>query len=58
MPGGTEVRPHREMHPEFGEAIDDALNAGVKILFLRCKVEPDKLWIEPDSYADLRRAGE
>ncbi|MBO6310897.1 MAG: DNA/RNA nuclease SfsA [Oribacterium sp.] len=48
MEGVSEVRPHREMHPEFGEAIDDALNAGVKILFLRCKVEPDKLWIEPD----------
>ena len=50
MEGVSEVRPHREMHPEFGEAIDDALNAGVKILFLRCKVEPDKLWIEPDSF--------
>ncbi|MBO5597347.1 MAG: DNA/RNA nuclease SfsA [Oribacterium sp.] len=48
MEGVSEVRPHREMHPEFGEAIDDALNAGVKILFLRCKVEPDKLLIEPD----------
>ena len=49
MEGVSEVRPHREMHPEFGEAIDEAINAGVKILFLRCKVEPDKLWIEPDS---------
>lgn len=49
MEGVSEVRPHREMHPEFGEAIDDAINAGVEILFLRCKVEPDKLWIEPDS---------
>ena len=50
MEGVSEVRPHREMHPEFGEAIDDAINAGVEILFLRCKVEPDKLWIEQDSY--------
>ena len=50
MEGVSEVRPHREMHSEFGEAIDDAINAGVEILFLRCKVEPDKLWIEPDSY--------
>jgi sugar fermentation stimulation protein A len=45
MEGVTEVRPYREMHPEFGEAFDDAVNAGVEVVFLRCKVEPDKLSI-------------
>ncbi|SFG74396.1 DNA/RNA nuclease SfsA [Oribacterium sp. WCC10] len=45
MDGVTEVRPNMEIHPEFGEAFDDAKNAGVEILFLRCHVEPDGLWI-------------
>lgn len=45
MDGVKEVRPNREMHPEFGEAMDDAKRAGVKILFLPCHVEPGKLEI-------------
>ena len=34
MDGVTEVRPNIEMHPEFGEAMNDAETAGVEILFL------------------------
>ncbi len=49
MDGVSEVRPNREIHPEFGEAFDDAKNAGVEILFLRCHVEPDRIWIESES---------
>lgn len=45
MDGMTEVRPNIEMHPEFGEAMNDAKMAGVEILFLTCHVEPDKLEI-------------
>ena len=45
MDGVTEVRPNIEMHPEFGEAMNDAKMAGVEILFLTCHVEPDKLEI-------------
>ena len=45
MDGVTEVRPNTEMHPEFGEAMNDAKMAGVEILFLTCHVEPDKLEI-------------
>ena len=45
MDGVKEVRPNREMHPEFGEAMDDAKRAGVKILLLPCHVEPGKLEI-------------
>lgn len=43
MDGVTEVRPYREMHPEFGIAMDDARSAGVDIIFLCCHVEPGGL---------------
>ena len=46
MEGVTEVRPYVEMQPEFGEAWAEARAAGVKILFLPCKVERDGLRIE------------
>ena len=42
----TEVRPYVEMQPEFGEAWKEAVDAGVKILFLTCKVERDGLRCE------------
>lgn len=45
MQGVHEVRPHRTMHPAFGEAMDDARAAGVKVLFFLCSVEPDGLVI-------------
>ena len=45
MDGVSEVRPNRKMHPEFGEAIDEAKEAGVEILFLTCHVEPGSLFI-------------
>ncbi|MBR7021825.1 MAG: DNA/RNA nuclease SfsA [Lachnospiraceae bacterium] len=45
MDGVKEVRPHRQMHPEFGEAVDLAKKAGVEIWFLPCHVEPDSLEI-------------
>ena len=43
MDGVSEVWANVETHPEFGVALDDARNAGVEILFLRCHVEPDSL---------------
>ena len=45
MGGVYEVRPTLETHAEFGKALDDAREAGVKILFLTCRVEPDSLEI-------------
>ena len=45
MDGVQKVLPHRRMHPEFGEAMDDARAAGVKVLFFLCHVEPDELVI-------------
>ena len=49
MDGVTEVRPNVETHPEFGEAMEEAQKAGVKILFLPCHVEPDEMVIAPTS---------
>ena len=43
MDGVSQVRPHRDMHPEFGEAFDEAKAAGVEVLFLECHVEPGEL---------------
>ena len=45
MDGVYEVRPHVATHPEFGVALDEAVNAGVKVRFLRCHVEPDSLTV-------------
>ena len=38
-----EVRPNIATHPEFGRALDEAVKAGVKVLFLHSKVTPNTL---------------
>ncbi|MBP5639056.1 MAG: DNA/RNA nuclease SfsA [Victivallales bacterium] len=48
MPHVTKVLPNRMTHPEFGDALDDAVKAGVKILCLPCVVRPDELSISPN----------
>ena len=45
MDGINEVRANTDTHPEFGEAMDDAVKAGVEIWFMKCHVEPDTLEI-------------
>ena len=45
MPGITKVLPNRVTHPAFGEALDEAVRGGVKILCLPCIVTPDELSI-------------
>ena len=45
MDGVSEVRANTDTHPEFGTALEDARKAGVKILFLKCHVEPDSLTV-------------
>ncbi len=40
-----EVRPNIAMHPEFGQAMEEAKEAGVEILFLECNVTRDGLEI-------------
>lgn len=45
MNGVTEVRPNIETHPEFGEALAEAKQAGVKVLCLACEVRKGSLRI-------------
>ncbi len=53
MDGVTEVRANVDTHPQFGEALDEAEEAGVEVRFLTCHVEPDRLeilWGENDFF--------
>ena len=53
MEGITEVRPNIETHREFGQALEEAENAGVKVLYLGCAVTEDTLEI-----AEVREAAD
>ena len=46
MEGVREVRPNRETDPAFGEALDAAMAAGVRVLALPCRVWPEGLEID------------
>ncbi len=48
MEGVAEVLPYTVTHPEFGVALQEARDAGVEVLYLQCKVEPDTLIIRED----------
>ena len=50
MAGVTKVFPNIEMHPEFGTALKEAEDAGVKVLYLPCRVTTDSIAIthEPE----------
>lgn len=43
MMGIKEVKPNIDTHREFGEALDKAVKAGVKVLYLQCDVKEDEL---------------
>ena len=43
MDGVRQVLPNLATHPEFGAALDEARCSGVKVLFLTCRVQPDRL---------------
>ena len=45
MDGVSEVKPNTATDPEFSKAFEKAVSAGVKVLFLKCHVEPDTLEI-------------
>ncbi len=45
MNGITEVRPNTETHPGFGEAWNEALSAGVEIVFFLCRITEDEIVI-------------
>lgn len=46
MEGVKEVRPNVEMQPEFGMAWEEAVEAGVRVIFLQCAVGYDTLKIK------------
>ena len=46
MEGIGEVRPNDDTHPQFGEALEEAAQAGVEILFLSCRVREDELTVK------------
>ena len=46
MEGVTEVRANMETHASFGDALEEAKQAGVEVLFLPCKVRPDEVVVE------------
>ena len=45
MEGVTEIRPNVETHPQFGQVLEEAEEAGVRILCLQCSVGEDTLEI-------------
>ena len=48
MEGVTKVLPNIETHPEFGEALQAAQEAGVKVVYLPCRVEEDGICVKSD----------
>lgn len=46
MPKVKEVRPNIATHPAFGEALEQAKAAGVKIITLGCVVQPGSLTVD------------
>lgn len=53
MEGVKEVLPYTVTHPEFGVALQEARDAGVEVLCLQCRVEPDTLIIREDTQGIL-----
>ena len=45
MEGVTEVQPNISTQPEFGTALEQAKAAGVRVLFLLCRIGQDSLEI-------------
>ena len=50
MEGVNEVLPNIDTHPEFGTAMSDAREAGVKVIFIKCRVFENRL-----EYVDYSR---
>lgn len=46
MPGVTKVLPNDQTQPEFGEALEEAMEAGVQVLYLPCIVKPRELMVD------------
>lgn len=53
MKGVHTFRPNDRTHPEFGQALRDARDAGVKILAYNCKVTENSLFIDKEIPVEL-----
>lgn len=54
MKGIKYFRPYDEMHPEFGVALRNAAEKGVKILAADCLVTPDSMTVDAEIKVSLR----
>ncbi len=43
MPRVKKVLPNMSTHPEFGEALEEAIESGVKVIYLECDVTPSQI---------------
>lgn len=55
MAGIQGFAPNWATHPEFGQALQDARQAGVKLLAYSCQVQPDEIVLDAPVPIDLRR---
>ena len=46
MEGVTKVLPNTEMHPEFGTALKEAEDAGVRVLYLPSRVTGEAIYAD------------
>ncbi len=46
--------PHDEMHPEFGDALRNAEEKGVRIIAMDCIVTPDSMTVDEEVKVNLR----
>ena len=53
--GVTEVRPNAATHPAFAQALEEAKEAGVKVIFLPCRVTPERLTVREDAHWQDKR---
>lgn len=53
MSGVTKVLPNDQTQPEFGEALREAEEAGVKVLYLPCIVKPNEVVVDREKASYL-----
>lgn len=53
MPGVVQVLPNNETQPEFGEALQEAEEAGVKVLYLPCVMKTDEVYVDRKKAVEL-----
>ena len=53
MEGIREVRANTATHPAFGEALEAAKAAGVRVLPLPCRVRPERLEIDEGKLPEI-----